>query len=129
MTLLFCTHGVYLLEGALSLGQGYNCLLCNGTLSASLGGEGLGHACLSDIGEAPFSCPNEGKGCCFMGEGIVVAGGQMDPFFFTTSCHYSFYYFHDEEVCQITSKFLYKHLCFDKHYFKQTNKPFSLKIW
>ena len=81
MTLLFCTHGVYLLEGALSLGQGYNCLLCNGTLSASLGGEGLGHACLSDIGEAPFSCPNEGKGCCFMGEGIVVAGGQMDPFF------------------------------------------------
>ena len=106
--------------GSAELGQGYNCPLRNGALSAALGGEGLGHACLSDIGEAPFSCPNEEKGYCFIGEGIVVRGAN-ESFFFTTSCHYSFYYFHDEEVCQITSKFLYKHLCFDKHYFKQTN--------
>lgn len=73
---MFCIHGVDLPEGALSLGQGYNCLLCNGTLSAALGGEGLGHACLSDIGEAPFSCPNEEKGYCFIGEGIVVKGAN-----------------------------------------------------
>lgn len=70
----------------------------------------------------PFPAQMKGKGAVLWERGLLL-GGQIDPFF-TTSCHYSFYYFHDE-VCQIASKFLYKHFCFDKHYFFFKKKPFS----
>lgn len=63
----------------LSSGQGYNCLLCDGTVTL-LWGWGVGHACLADIGKAPFSCPNEGKGAVLW-EGIVVRWANRSLFY------------------------------------------------
>lgn len=128
---MFSIHGVDLPEGALSLHQGYHSLLCDGALPASLGGEGLGHACHSDSGEAPFPAQMKGKGACFMGEGIVVRWANGSSFLQLVAIIHFIISMMKKFVRSLpnfyTSTYVLISIMLKTH--THTQKPFSLKIW